>query len=118
MTEVTRILYAMEEGDYDRYWVAEISPTDFKSIVGILSDVGFPDIEETYGDWEVWAITLQAGNTEARVGQVLRDYHEGFEKALTAIEDIVEKVKESNEVDSEEFIKYFTEPESNRGGAS
>ena len=111
-------MYAMEEGDYDRYWVGDAGAASFKAIAGLLVDIGFPDIEETYGDWEVFAITLKAGGDEARVGQVIRDIHPGFESALDAIEELAGIAKGNGEVDAEEFLKWFSEPKTGMGGAS
>ena len=111
-------IYAMEEGEYDKYWVANPGSEAFDALVRTMSAAGFPDIEETYGDWEVWAVTLRAGSTEARVGRVVRDMHEGFESILTAIEKIEREAKSSTEVDEEDFDNWSSEPTMNMGGAS
>ena len=111
-------MYAMEEGDYDRYWVADIGVDAFNEVNGILGDIGFPDIEETYGDWEVWAITVKAGDDEARIGQVIRDIHPGFESALDAIDELAGVAKGNGEVEREEFLEWFNKPETGMGGAS
>ncbi len=111
-------MYAMEQGDYDAYWVADIGPESFENITGILSEAGFPDIDESFGDWEVFAITLSAGDTDIRVGEVLRDWDAGFETALLAIERLRESVKAEGTVDEETFHQWFDEPGIAMGGAS
>jgi len=111
-------MYAMEEGDYDAYWITDAGPDAFDSIISLLVESGFPDIDDTFGDWEVWAITLRCGDDEARVGQVLRDWDEGFETALNAIDVFCSIAKDSGEVDEEEYIEFFGEEESNSGGVS
>jgi hypothetical protein len=111
-------MYEMEEGDYDAYWVGDAGPAAFDTIINTLKNAGFPDIDETYGDWEVWSITLSAGDTEYRVGQVLHDWDAGFELALFAIEALAETVKAEGPVDEETFGQWFDEPETTMGGAS
>ncbi len=108
----------MEEGDYDRYWVADIGPDAFGKLVGLLREKGYPDIEDTYGDWEVWAVTVNAGDVETRVGQVLRDYDAGFESIIEALEGLADTAKSGDEVDREDFLKWFDEPKSGMGGVS
>lgn len=111
-------IYAMEEGDYDAYWVADVGTDAFDEIINILTEIGFPDIEESFGDWEVWAITLRGGDNEARVGQVLRDWDVGFETALIAIDELIAIAKDGDQVDEEEYIEWFEEPEEKMGGVS
>lgn len=111
-------MYAMEEGDYDAYWITDAGPDAFDAVIGILVESGFPDIDDTFGDWEVWAITLRCGDYEARVGQVLRDWDEGFELVLMALEELALIAKDEGEVDEEEYIIFFGEEESGMGGVS
>jgi len=111
-------IYSMEEGEYDKYWVADAGRESFNAVVKALSGAGFPDIEETFGDWEVWAVTLRAGSTEARVGRVVRNTHEGFESILNAIGKIVNKAKDEGTVDRADFDNWFVEPKTGMGGAS
>ncbi len=112
-----RSMYAMEEGDYDAYWITDAGPDAFDSIISLLVESGFPDVDETFGDWEVWSVTLRAGDDEARVGRVIRDDHEGFEWVLTALEELALTAKDSGEVDEEEYIIFFDE-ETDMGGVS
>ena len=111
-------IYSMEDGEYDKYWISQIDMGDFNSLIETLQASGFPDIEETYGDWEVWAISLKVGSEEARVGEVLRDFHPGFQSILEAIEEISEMVKLSDVVDEEEFAVFFEDSKSGSGGVS
>jgi hypothetical protein len=111
-------IYSMEEGEYDKYWVADLGSVSFAALVKALSDAGFPDIEDTYGDWEVWAVTLRAGSTEARVGRVMRNTHEGFESVLIAIEKLADKAKNTADVDKADFDDWFANSAASIGGAS
>lgn len=111
-------MYAMEEGDYDAYWITDAGPDAFDSIISLLVESGFPDIDDTFGDWEVWSVTLRAGDDGARVGRVIRDDHEGFELVLRTLEELALTAKDPGEVDEEKYIEFFGEEESNLGGVS
>lgn len=111
-------MYAMEEGDYDAYWITDAGPDAFGAVIDILAESGFPDIDDTFGDWEVWSVTLRAGDDEARVGRVTRNDHEGFELVLNALLGLTLTAKDSGETDEEEYIEFFGDEEPSLGGVS
>ena len=108
----------MEEGEYDKYWVADIGKKGFDDIINTLKTSGFPDIENTYGDWEVWAVTLRNGNIEARVSCAAREGGSAFDASLDGIKKYIDNAKDNEETTKEDFDNWVVDAETGMGGAS
>jgi hypothetical protein len=118
LTPYAKEILSMEEGEYDKYWVADIGKKGFDDIVNTLDAYGFPDIENTYGDWETWAVTLRNGSGESRVTGAVRETGTDFDRMLNGIDKYIDTAKAAKDTTKDNFDKWAVDANAGTGGAS